>query len=68
MLFRSRIDKFLLVDDLDVLKEASKIFHEIACGKALTEFENIFSLANIRRICEFYKIHLIWATVTIELS
>ena len=35
----SRIDKFLLDDDLDVLKEAGKISHEIACDKALTEFE-----------------------------
>ena len=35
----SRIDKFLLADDLDVLKEAGKISHEIACDKALTEFE-----------------------------
>ncbi len=35
----SRIDKFLLADDLDVLKDAEKISHEIACDKALTEFE-----------------------------
>lgn len=35
----SRIDKFLLADDLDVLKDAGKISHEIACDKALTEFE-----------------------------
>ncbi len=35
----SRIDKFLLADDLDVLKNAGKISHEIACDKALTEFE-----------------------------
>ena len=35
----SRIDKFLLVDDLDVLKEAGKISYEIARDKALTEFE-----------------------------
>ena len=34
-----RIDKFLLADDLDVLKDAGKISHEIACDKALTEFE-----------------------------
>lgn len=35
----TRIDKFLLVDDLDILKVAGKISHEIACDKALTEFE-----------------------------
>lgn len=35
----TRIDKFLLADDLDVLKNAGKISHEIACDKALTEFE-----------------------------
>ena len=34
-----RIDKFLLADDLDVLKDAGKFSHEIACDKALTEFE-----------------------------
>lgn len=34
-----RIDKFLLADDLDVLKDAGKISQEIACDKALTEFE-----------------------------
>ena len=34
-----RIDKFLLADDLDVLKDAGKISLEIACDKALTEFE-----------------------------
>ena len=35
----NRIDKFLLADDLDVLKDAGKISHEIACDKALTKFE-----------------------------
>ena len=35
----TRIDKFLLADDLDILKDAGKISHEIACDKALTEFE-----------------------------
>ena len=34
-----RIDKFLLSDDRDILKNAGKISHEIACDKALTEFE-----------------------------
>ena len=35
----NRIDKFLLADDRDILKDAGKISHEIACNKALTEFE-----------------------------
>lgn len=35
----TRIDKFLLSDDRDILNEAGKISHEIACDKALTEFE-----------------------------
>lgn len=34
-----RIDKYLLSDDLNVLKDAGKISHEIACDKALSEFE-----------------------------
>jgi hypothetical protein len=34
-----RIDKYLLADDLDVLKDAGRISHDIACDKALTEFE-----------------------------
>ena len=34
-----RIDKYLLSDDRDVLKDAGKISHEIACDKALSEFE-----------------------------
>ncbi len=33
------IDKYLLVDDLDVLKDAGKISHEIAVDKAFSEFE-----------------------------
>ena len=35
----NRIDKFLLSDDRDILKNAGKISREIACDKALTEFE-----------------------------
>ena len=35
----SRIDKLLLADDRDILKDAGKISHEIAYNKALTEFE-----------------------------
>ena len=35
----NRIDKYLLSDDLDVLKDAGKISHEIAEEKALSEFE-----------------------------
>ena len=34
-----RIEKYLLSDDRDILKDAGKISHEIACDKALTEFE-----------------------------
>lgn len=34
-----RIDKYLLSDDRNILKDAGKISHEIACDKALTEFE-----------------------------
>lgn len=39
MYYITRINNFLLADDLDVLKDAEKISHEIACDKALTEFE-----------------------------
>lgn len=35
----TRIDKFLLADDRDILRDAGKISYEIACDKALTEFE-----------------------------
>ena len=35
----NRIDKFLLSDDRDILKDAGQISHEIACDKSLTEFE-----------------------------
>ena len=35
----TRIDKYLLADDRDILKDAGKISHEIARDKALTEFE-----------------------------
>ena len=37
--WENKIDKFLLSDDRDVLKDAGKISHEIACDNALTEFE-----------------------------
>ncbi len=37
--WKVRIDKFLLADDRDILKDAGPISHEIACDKALTEFE-----------------------------
>ena len=33
------IDKYLLLDNRDILKDVGKISHEIACDKALTEFE-----------------------------
>lgn len=35
----TRIDKYLLSDDRDILKDVGKISHEIACDKALTEYE-----------------------------
>ena len=35
----TRIDKYLLSDDRDVLRDAGKISHEISCDKALAEFE-----------------------------
>ena len=35
----TRIDKILLADERDILKDAGKISHEIACDKALNEFE-----------------------------
>lgn len=35
----TRIDKYLLADDLDVLKDAGKISHDVALDKALSEFE-----------------------------
>lgn len=35
----SRIDKYLLADDRDILNDAGKISHEIAEEKALAEFE-----------------------------
>lgn len=35
----NRIDKYLLSDDRDILKDAGRISHEIAEEKALTEFE-----------------------------
>ena len=35
----NRIDKYLLADDRDILKDAGKISHEIATEKALSEFE-----------------------------
>ena len=33
------LDKYLLLDNRDILKDAGKISHEIACDKALTEYE-----------------------------
>ena len=33
------LDKYLLLDNRDILKDAGKISHEIACDKALTELE-----------------------------
>ena len=33
------IDKYLLLDNRNILKDAGKISHKIACDKAITEFE-----------------------------
>lgn len=38
----SLLDKYLLLDNRDILKDAGKISHEIACDKALTEVDAIF--------------------------
>ena len=48
----NRIDKYLLSDDLDALKDSGKISHEIAEEKALSEFENIdlFKIKNLNLI------------------
>ena len=35
----NRIDKYLLADDRDILKDAGKISREIAEEKAISEFE-----------------------------
>jgi hypothetical protein len=35
----SLLDKYLLLDSRDILKDAGKVSREIACDKALTEFE-----------------------------
>lgn len=35
----SLLDKYLLLDNRDILKNVGRISHEIACDKALTEFE-----------------------------
>ena len=37
--WKNLLDKYLLLDNRDILKDAGKISHEIACDKALTEFE-----------------------------
>ena len=37
--WKSLLDKYLLLDNRDILKDTGKISHEIACDKALTEFE-----------------------------
>ena len=37
--FHHHKHKYLLLDNRDILKDAGKISHEIACDKALTEFE-----------------------------
>ena len=37
--WKSLLDKYLLLDNRNILKDTGKISHEIACDKALTEFE-----------------------------
>jgi len=37
--WEERLNKFLELSDYDILENAGKISHEIACDKALTEFE-----------------------------
>jgi len=51
----TRIDKFLLADDLDILKDAGKISKKIACDKALTEFEKYRIVQDQIYISDFDK-------------
>ncbi len=37
--WKKLLDKYLLLDERDILKDAGTISHEIACDKALSEFE-----------------------------
>ena len=37
--WKNLLDKYLLLDERDILKDAGTISHEIACDKALSEFE-----------------------------
>ena len=53
-----RIDKFLLADDLDILKDAGKISHEIACDKALSEFEKYRVIQDRLFMSDFDKLLL----------
>ena len=43
----SLLDKYLLLDNRDILKDAGIISREIACDKALTEFEKYTNLTLI---------------------
>lgn len=52
----ARIDKFLLADDRDILKDAGKISHEIAKDKALSEFEKYRIKQDLEYISDFDKL------------
>ena len=51
-----RIDRYLLADDRDILKDAGKISHEIACDKALTEFEKYRVIQDMLYQSDFDKL------------
>lgn len=54
----TRIDRYLLADDLDVLKDAGKISHEIAVDKALSEFEKYRITQDREYVSDFDKLVL----------
>lgn len=54
----TRIDKYLLADDLDILKDAGKISHEIAVDKALSEFEKYRITQDKMYVSDFDKLVL----------
>lgn len=54
----NRIDKYLLADDRDILKDAGKISHEIAEEKALTEFEKFRIKQDKEYLSDFDKLLL----------
>ena len=54
----NRIDKYLLADDRDILKDAGKMSHEIAEEKALTEFEKYRAMQDKLYQSDFDKLLL----------